>query len=186
MVDTNFVIFLFLDAKKDSRTGKLQMAVTLKQKVGVFIDAENIEASGYKIYQGRTDYKKLLDLVRERDVARIIYYKPKYKEITLEFEDFWTTQGGEIKQPDKNADCFLIIDIVTMADKLDVVVIMAGDKDYVPLVWYLKSKGCKVEIWAYPESSANDLISAADTYFPLDEAFIIPEKSRKNTSRRKR
>ena len=38
----------------------------LFQKVGIFIDAENIELSGLKHHERRTDYKKILDQVGDR------------------------------------------------------------------------------------------------------------------------
>lgn len=146
------------------------------QKVGIFVDAENIETSGWKHHSGRTDYRKILEQVGDREILRIIYYKPEFKEISQEFENFWANLGGEIKRPVKNADCFLIIDAVTMADKLDVVIILGGDKDYLPLMWYLRSRGCRVEIWAWPEATSDEMKKAADFFFGLDKDYIIPDK----------
>ena len=143
------------------------------QKVGIFVDAENIETSGWKHHSGRTDYKKILECVGDREIIRIIYYKPQFKEISVEFETFWSRMGGEVKRPVKNADCFLIIDAVTMAEKLDVVIILGGDKDYLPLIWYLKSRGCRTEIWAWPEATSSEMQQAADAFFPLTKEFII-------------
>ena len=145
------------------------------QKVGVFVDAENIEMSGLKHHEGRTDYKKILEQVGDREVTRILYYKPIYKEISETFETFWASLGGEIKRPEKNADTFLTIDAVTMAEKLDVVIIMGGDKDFLPLVWYLRSRGCRVEIWSWPEATSPEVQIAADFYFPLDKNYIVPD-----------
>lgn len=144
------------------------------QKVGVFVDAENIETSGLKHHGGRTDYKRILEEVGDRELIRIIYYKPQFKEISSEFEVFWSRMGGEFKRPVKNVDCFLIIDAVTMADKLDVAIILGGDKDYLPLLWYLKSRGCRTEIWAWPEATSDEMKTAADAFFPLNKEFIMP------------
>ncbi len=146
------------------------------QKVGIFVDAENIETSGLKHHKGRTDYKKILDNVGDREILRIIYYKPQFKEISEEFQVFWGRLGGEIKRPVKNADCFLIIDAVTMADKLDVVIILGGDKDYLPLIWYLRSRGCRVEIWAWPEATSDDMKVASDLFIALDKQYIMPAR----------
>ncbi len=153
------------------------------QKVGVFVDAENIEMSGLKHHEGRTDYKKILEQVGDREVTRILYYKPIYKEISETFETFWASLGGEIKRPEKNADTFLTIDAVTMAEKLDVVIIMGGDKDFLPLVWYLRSRGCRVEIWSWPEATSPEVQTAADFYFPLDKNYVIQDD--KGRSRRR-
>jgi uncharacterized LabA/DUF88 family protein len=145
----------------------------LFQKVGIFIDAENIELSGLKHHEGRTDYRKILDNVGDREVVRILYYKPAYKEISKSFLDFWARLGGEIKRPQKNADSFLIIDAVTMAEKLDVAIILGGDKDFLPLIWYLRSRGTKVEIWSWPEATSPEVKEAADIYFPLTKEFVL-------------
>ena len=145
----------------------------LFQKVGVFIDAENIEMSGLKHHDERTDYKKILERIGDREITRILYYKPEYKEISADFESFWYGLGGEIKRPAKNADSFMVIDAVTMADKLDVVILLGGDKDFLPLVWYLKSRGCRVEVWSWPETTSPEFKEAADFYFPLTTEFTV-------------
>jgi uncharacterized LabA/DUF88 family protein len=148
------------------------------QKVGIFVDAENIEMSGLKHHEGRTDYKKILDQVGDREILRILYYKPEYKDISPDFESFWSSLGGEIKRPAKNADTFLVIDAVTMADKLDVVIILGGDKDFLPLVWYLRSRGCRVEIWSWPETTSPEVKSACDYYFALNAKFVIRNETK--------
>lgn len=147
----------------------------LFQKVALFIDAENIEMSGLKHHEGRTDYKKILNQVGDREVIRILYYKPIYKEISKSFDDFMASLGAEMRRPQKNADSFLIIDAVTLADKVDVAIIIGGDKDYLPLIWYLKSRGCRTEIWSWPESTSPEVQQAADFYFPLTRDYVIRE-----------
>ncbi len=154
------------------------------QTVGIFVDAENVEMSGLNVYKGRTDYKKLIQAIGSgRRVIRIIYYKPQHKEISEDFKKFWYDQGGEIKRPLKNADSFLTIDAVTLADKMDVIVIVGGDKDYMPLLWYVKSRGCKTEVWSYPETTSATLQETADFFYPIDESFIIKDASRRRSVR---
>lgn len=152
----------------------------LFQKVAVFVDAENIEMSGLRHHEGRTDYKKILDRVGDREIIRILYYKPIYKEISADFEAFWASLGGEIKRPSKNADTFLVIDAVTMAEKIDVAIILGGDKDFLPLMWYLRSRGCRVEIWSWPETTSPEMQQAADFYQPLTEEFVIGKQARRS------
>ncbi len=152
------------------------MSILVYQKVGVFFDAENIELAGYNIYGGRVNYAYLIEEVGQREITRIIYYKPIHKNISDEFRKFWASLGGDIKQPVKNADAWLTIDAVTMADKMDVAILVAGDKDYLPLLWYLKNRGCKVEVWSFPETCAEMMKEAADIFVPLDERFMLREK----------
>lgn len=153
------------------------------QKVGVFIDAENVELGGYNLYGGRINYALLIEEVGHREVTRIIYYKPIHKNISDDFRRFWTSLGGEIKQPIKNADAWLTIDAVTLAEKMDVAVIVAGDKDFLPLIWYLKNRGVKVEVWSFPETCAEVLREAADRYVSLDERYTLKDKGTRKPPR---
>lgn len=140
--------------------------------------------SGYNIHGERTDYKKLVEAIGGiRQVLRIIYYKPIHKEISEDFKKFWFDLGGEIKQPEKNADSWITIDAVTLSEKLDVAILVSGDKDYLPLIWYLKSRGCKVEVCGYPETTAALLRDAADHFFAIDDRFVIKDFSRKPQNR---
>ncbi len=41
-------------------------------------------------------------------------------------------------------DVGIAMDIIKLSGKLDVVILVAGDGDYVPLVEYLKNNGCQV------------------------------------------
>lgn len=170
--------------KPDSEAGSNPRKTLVFQKVAVFVDAENIELSGLKHHEGRTDYKKILAQVGDREIVRVLYYKPAYKEISSEFENFWWSLGGEIRRPSKNADTFLVIDAVTMADKIDVAIILGGDKDFLPLMWYLRSRGCRVEIWSWPEATSPEMKEAADFYFPLTSEYVIPPSSRGSNQRR--
>lgn len=154
------------------------------QKVGIFIDAENIELSGLKHHEGRTDYKKILSEVGDREIIRILYYKPEYKDISTDFQAFFSSLGGEIRRPAKNADTFLVIDAVTLAEKMDVAIILGGDKDFIPLVWYLRSRGCRVEIWSWPEATSPEVKAAADFYFPLDPKYLVASEPKRRTTRR--
>jgi len=149
----------------------------LFQKVAIFVDAENIEMSSLKHHEARTDYKKILERVGDREIIRILYYKPAYKEISSEFESFWASLGGEIRRPTKNADTFLVIDAVTMAEKIDVAIILGGDKDFLPLIWYLRSRGCRVEIWSWPETTSPEMKEGSDFYFPLTEEYVLAGKT---------
>lgn len=162
------------DPAKDVHVSDRQKNL-LFQKVAIFVDAENIELSGWKHHEGRTDYKKIFEKVGDREIVRILYYKPIYKEISKTFENFWAGLGGEIRRPQKNADSFLIIDAVTLSEKIDVAIILGGDKDFLPLMWYLKSRGCRVEIWSWPEATSPEVQEGVDFYFPLTKEYVIKD-----------
>ena len=63
----------------------------------------------------------------------------------------------------------LAVDAIKLAPKLDAVVLVSGDGDFVPLVEYLKVHGCQVEVMSFGKSSSAKLIEAADDFIDLDE-----------------
>ncbi|KKR50319.1 MAG: hypothetical protein UT84_C0012G0022, partial [Candidatus Curtissbacteria bacterium GW2011_GWA1_40_16] len=67
-------------------------------------------------------------------------------------------------------DVGLAIDAVIMAPKLDSIILLSGDGDYVPLVKYLQNThGCQVEVVAFGKSASARLIEAADDFLDLDQ-----------------
>ena len=59
------------------------------------------------------------------------------------------------------------------ADKVDVICILSGDGDYVPLVHYLKSRGIKVEAMAFERTTSRELREAVDAFYPITEDMVV-------------
>ncbi len=146
-----------------------------KQKVAVLIDDENLSIEGSTRH--KVDFGKLLDLVGARAIVRAILYKSArdYSFPTELQTAIGSHYGIEVRTPPKNIDCWLIIDAVSLAAKVDVVVLVAGDKDYVPLTYYLKTHGCRVEVLSWKDKTADCLIAAADRFVPLDAGILMGE-----------
>lgn len=179
------------------------------QRVGVFIDVQNIYHSSKHLYSSRVNFKEMLKhLARGRDVVRALAYVVKSdtvisKEewgarpevvkgeglffealkkagIELRVKDLQIYPGG-IKKADW--DVGLAVDAIRMARSLDIIIIVTGDGDFIPLVEYLKwGLGKKVEIAAFGRSSSAKLKEAADVFVELDSLPRILLKAR---SRRK-
>jgi uncharacterized LabA/DUF88 family protein len=66
-----------------------------------------------------------------------------------------------------NFDIELAVDILTMSDRLDVVVLMSGDGDFRRVVELVASRGVRVEVVAFGESVAQELKGVADLYIDL-------------------
>ena len=61
------------------------------------------------------------------------------------------------------------MDAIETAPRLDVVVLISGDGDFVPLVEHLRrALGCKVEVMAFGKSTSSMLKEAADIFTDLD------------------
>ena len=70
-------------------------------------------------------------------------------------------------------DMEMALDILDMAPKLDVVVLVSGDGDFTSLVRRVKSMGPRVEVVAFPRNTAKSLLEAADRFHPLDRRAMI-------------
>lgn len=152
------------------------------QRVGVFVDSSNMYHSARSLYKAHVNFKALLEeAVAGRVLIRAISYliSTEGGEERAFFEAVEKV-GFEIKEkglqifPDgtKKADwdVGLAMDTIKLADKLDVIIIVSGDGDYIPLVEYLKvSKGCKVEVIAFGESTSAKLIEIADDFTDLSQ-----------------
>lgn len=152
------------------------------QRVGVFIDAQNLYHSAKNLYKRRVNFGNILkDVVADRKLIRAIAYV-----ITSEagdeqtFFEALTKLGIETKTKDlqvfiggaKKADwdVGIAVDAITMAPKLDAVVLLSGDGDFVPAVQYLqKHSGVQVEVVSFGKSSSSKLIEAADAFTDLSE-----------------
>ncbi len=150
------------------------------QRVGVFIDTQNLYHSAKNLYHARVNFGNILkDAVAGRDLIRARAYV-----VTTEtgdekaFFEALEKVGIEIKTKDlqiffggaKKADwdVGLAIDAVKMAPKLDAVILCSGDGDFIPLVQYLQENmGCQVEVVSFSKSTSSKLIEAADDFMDL-------------------
>lgn len=153
------------------------------QRVGLFIDIQNLYHSAKNIYKARVNYKELIkDLVGGRKLIRAIAYVVKSDTALGEGSFFEALEGcgldlrmkdlqvypGGMKKADW--DVGMAMDAVVLSDKIDVAVLVTGDGDFVPLVDYLRiSKGIRVEAMSFGRSTSAKLKEAIDKFYDLDE-----------------
>lgn len=152
-----------------------------EQRVGVFIDTQNVYHSAKNIYHTRANFGNILkDAVAGRSLIRARAYL-----VTTEsgeesaFLDALTKLGIEPRTKDlqifyggsKKADwdVGLAVDAITAAPKLDSIVLVTGDGDFVPLVQYLQThSGCQVEVVSFGKSTSGKLREVADDFLDMD------------------
>jgi uncharacterized LabA/DUF88 family protein len=67
-------------------------------------------------------------------------------------------------------DVGLAVDAIKLAPKLDAIILVTGDGDFVPLVEYLQvNEGCQVEVMSFGRSSSSKLIESCDDFIDLDK-----------------
>jgi uncharacterized LabA/DUF88 family protein len=151
------------------------------QRVGIFIDTQNLYHSGKNLYKSKVNFGQIVkDALAGRTLIRAVAYV-----ITTEsgeekgFFDALSKVGIETKT--KNLQIFssgakkadwdvgLAVDAIKLAPKLDTVILVTGDGDFVPLVEYLKvNEGCQVEVVSFGKSSSSKLIEVTDDFLDLD------------------
>lgn len=152
------------------------------QRVGVFIDTQNLYHSAKHLYKSRVNFQNVLqDAVGDRILVRAIAYVISTESgDETGFFDALTKIGIETKVKDlqifsdgaKKADwdVGLAIDAVKLAPKLDTVIIASGDGDFVPLIEYLDmNEGCQVEVISFGKSSSSKLKEAAHAFTDMCE-----------------
>lgn len=151
------------------------------QRVAVLIDTQNMYHSAKHIHGARLAFGKVVEAVAKgRPIVRAIAYVAKSKTGEEQaFFDAMTEMGIELKVKDiqefssgaKKADwdVGIAVDAVKLAGKVDVIVLMTGDGDFVPLVEYLHGHGVIVEVAAFAESTNAQLKSLVDRFFDISE-----------------
>ncbi len=160
------------------------MTVTKKeQRVGIFIDVQNLYHSAKNLFQARVNYKELIkELIDGRKLIRSIGYvvKTESTEGEASFFEALEKAGVELRMKDiqifpggmKKADwdVGMAVDAIRMSSFLDVVVLVTGDGDFVPLVDYLKwGTGRTVEVAAFGRSASGKLKEVADLFINLED-----------------
>lgn len=152
------------------------------QRVGVFIDVGNMYHSAKNLYNTRVNFGEVLKTATSSRllIRAIAYVVRSHSAEEQGFFEALEKQGFELKIKDLQVfpdgtkkgdwDVGLSVDAIKSADKLDVVVLVTGDGDYIPLVLYLKeNKGCIVEVMAFGQTTSSKLIEQADDFIDLEK-----------------
>ncbi len=150
------------------------------QRVGVFIDTQNLYHSAKNLYRARVNFANVLkEALDGRILIRAIAYvvttesgeeKAFFEALTkigieTRTKDLQVFYGGAKKA---DWDVGMAVDAVKMAHRLDAVVLATGDGDFVPLAEYLKnSHGIQVEVIAFGKSASLRLKEASDDFIDM-------------------
>ena len=163
------------------------------QRVAIFIDTQNMYHSAKHLFSARVNFPAVVAAaVGDRRVTRAIAYAAKSK--TGEEHAFFealTQNGIELKMKDvqefasgqKKADwdVGMTVDAMAIAPKVDAVVLVTGDGDFVPLVQHLQSTGLLCEVVAFEASTNAALKETASSFIDLasdPDLFLIRPRRR--------
>jgi len=161
------------------------------QRIGIFVDVQNLYHSAKNIYHGRVNYPELMrGLIGGRELIRAMAYVVKSETVLAHegqgksgeasFFEALEKSGLELRVKDlqvypdglKKADwdVGLAVDAIRLSSILDAVILVTGDGDFIPLVNYLKwGRGCLVEVAAFRSSASTKLQEVADRFINIEE-----------------
>lgn len=166
--------------------------VLISQSVAILIDGNNIERS---IHEQTHDQQTMLNfdsliprLLDNRGLNRLVYFR-EGKQISAKLQErLYQNYHGSVRPCHKSADIPLSIKAMQLASKVDTIIIMSGDSDYIELVRHLKTEGVRVEIAAVLKTTSQLLKEEADYFHEITEEdwfTLTPKKSqRKRGSKR--
>ena len=153
-----------------------------EQRVGVFIDTQNLYHSARNLYKARVNFGAVLkDAVAGRKLLRAVAYVIATEAgDEKNFFEALIKLGIETKTKDLQVfhtgtkkgdwDVGLTVDVMRMANRLDAVILVSGDGDFVPLVEYLQNyTGTQVEVVSFGKSTSARLREVADDFVDLSE-----------------
>ncbi len=152
------------------------------QRVAVLIDTQNLYHSAKNLYKAKVNFGNVVKAaVGDRKLIRALSYVVNTESgEEAPFFEALEKVGIEIKTKDlqiffggaKKADwdVGLAIDAIKLAHKVDAIILASGDGDFIPLVEYVKSQGCQVEVITFGRSASGRLREVVDDFIDLDEA----------------
>jgi len=159
--------------------------VVISQSVAILVDGNNIERS---IHSETSKPNTMLNfdtlvprLLGNRGLNRLVYFR-EGKQISSKLKErLHANYHGSVRPCHKSADIPLSIKATQLANKVDTIIIMSGDSDYVELVRHLKSEGVRVEIAAIPSTTSKLLIEEADYFHEITRSDWFTLETKKST-----
>ena len=168
-------------------------AIQITQSVAILCDGNNIERSIHaesKSNHTMVNFDELVPrLLNGRGLNRLIYFR-EGKAISTKFaERLHENYYGAVIPCHKSADIPLSIKATQLSSKVDTIIIMSGDSDFVELVRHLKAEGVRVEIAAVKSTTAKILLEEASYFHEITEEdwfeYKAPQKGNKGKGKRK-
>ena len=162
--------------------------ILINQSVAILCDGNNIERSIHDLSKSKNamiNFDTLIPkLLNGRGLNRLIYFREGISISSKFAERLHENYYGSVIPCHKSADIPLTIKATQLASKVDTIVIMSGDSDFVDLITHLKREGVRVEIAAVRKTTAKILIEEADHFHEITKedwfVYKAPRKTKVN------
>ena len=162
----------------------------MSKNVAVFVDVANIfyaaKAAGVDI-----DYVTLLkSATAGRDFVRAYAYTglDPENENQRQFHAFLARSGYKVISKDirkygdgrikANLDIELVVDMMRMAQHIDIAVVVSGDGDFAPAIRAVQQLGVRCEVISFRGNTSSDLIDVADVFTDITQIARVEKGER--------
>ncbi|MEX2535687.1 MAG: NYN domain-containing protein [Trueperaceae bacterium] len=172
----------------DSGAGNYVPGEWPEQRVGLFVDTQNLYYAARDNFDRHVDYQSLLQIAlrgrrlahatsyvveREGDSSAhgfitklsVLGYRVRRRKVRIHRQD---DEGRTVMEGDW--DMGIVADIVRSLDRFDVLALASGDGDFVPILKLAQERGLRVEVLAFKESVGQELVDLADAFISLGGA----------------
>lgn len=157
------------------------------QRVGLFVDTQNLYYSARDGHGEAVDYARLMHFAaRGRQLRHATAYvvEREGERTAYGFVTKLSTLGYRVRRRllrvhradddgrvvlDGDWDMGIVADLVRAWDHLDVICLASGDGDFVPMLRLAQERGVRVEVLAFRATTSQELIDAVDRFDDLAE-----------------
>ncbi|MFT5658563.1 MAG: uncharacterized LabA/DUF88 family protein [Gammaproteobacteria bacterium] len=156
------------------------------KKIALFVDVQNIYYTTRQAYGRQFNYRELWQRVSaEGDIVIANAYAiQRHDQQQVKFQNVLKTIGFDIKlkpyiqRSDGSAkgdwDVGITIDVMQAAKDVDSVVLLSGDGDFdLLLLEVRRAFDVNTEVYGVPALTANSLISAANSFHPIQTDLLL-------------
>lgn len=171
------------------RVKEIMENIHINQSVAILCDGNNIERSIHELSRSKNSMinfdTMIPKLLNGRGLNRLIYFREGVAISSKFAERLHENYYGSVIPCHKSADIPLSIKATQLSSKVDTIIIMSGDSDYVDLLRHLKGEGVRVEIAAVRQTAARILIDEADYFHEITrEDWFVYKTPRKKIIRK--
>jgi len=161
-----------------------------QETFAVFVDVANIF---YAAKAGRGGHRlrhPAQGFHRRRDFVRAYAYTglDPENENQRQFHSFLTRSGYKVVSKDirkygdgrikANLDIELVVDLMRMAQHIDIAVVVSGDGDFAPAIRAVQQQGVRVEVVSFRGNTSSDLIDVADVFTDISQLARVERGER--------
>jgi uncharacterized LabA/DUF88 family protein len=156
------------------------------EKIGIFIDLQNIYYTCRQAYQANFDYNKFWAKVTEgrEVVCAYAYATDRGDQKQAQFQNILRAIGFEVKlkavlkrldgTSKADWDVGIALDVFEEAQNCDTIVLASGDGDFGILLDRIRDRfKTKSEVYGVRALTSNQLIGPASQFVPIDDKLLL-------------